>query len=437
MKPHTAFMFPGQGAYLPGILGEWVEHFPAAGEILQTVDEVAEQHGMEPVSSLLLKRDAPSLDELLMRQSDAVDLAIYAVNAAAFEVLAGLGVRPDVVVGHSFGEFAALSAAGAISVVDVARLACLRVEAPRRVGPSEGGLVAVNVSADRARHLVALLDEPRLCVAIDNGPDQSVLSGPTSSLAEAEKLAAALDIQATRLRARYAFHNPLMYEAADLFTRTASDVPLNEPRTRVFSPTLGRFVGSAADVREVVHRNLVTPVHFYDGLLALFREGVRVFVEAGARQALTRIVRASLPPAAVAVSLMPSRGRPEELLKELGAAGLVFQWPPAEDPAAAEPAAAAAAEAKSTAPERATGVPDRKVLMDELAEMYAEDLGFPVEMLTPDIDLEADLGVDSVKQIALFERVRRQYELPDLPSQRRIQATTLEQLAHLVEDLRR
>ncbi|MFJ7770969.1 acyltransferase domain-containing protein [Streptomyces sp. NPDC097107] len=434
MTSRTAFLFPGQGAYVPGILGEWAEHFPTAARTLQTVDEIAAEHGLEPVTPLLLERGSPSLDELLSQRSDVVDLAIYATDAVAFELLSELGVRADVLVGHSFGEFAALSAAGAVSVVDVARLACLRIEAPRRVDPPEGGLVALSVSAGRAGHLVALLDEPHLCVAIDNGPDQSVLSGPASCLADVEKLAASLDIRATRLRARYAFHNPLMYEAADLFTRTASDVPLHEPRIPVFSPTLGRFVRSVTDVREVIHRNLVTPVHFYDALLTLFREGTRVFVETGARSALTKIVRASLPSAVSAVPLLPSRGRPLELLKELDAAGVPFAWPRDDDPATAP--TTPARETVRPDPRTAAGPPDRSVLMAELVGMYAEELGFPEEMLTPDIDLEADLGVDSVKQIALFERVRRQYGLPELPSQRRIQATTLEELAGLVEELR-
>ncbi|MBT2385285.1 acyltransferase domain-containing protein [Streptomyces sp. ISL-11] len=439
MEPSTALLFPGQGAYLPGVLGEWVHHFPSAAVALETVDDVAAQYDHGPVSPLLLKRDAPPLDELLVQNGDVVDLAIYAINAAAFEILVQLGVRADLLVGHSFGEFAALSAAGTISVADVTRLACLRVEAPRRVEPVEGGLVALNMSAGRARHLVAVLDEPRLCVAIDNGPDQSVLSGPASSLAEVEKVAAGLDIRTTRLKARYAFHNPLMYPAADLFVKASADVVLNEPRVPVFSPTLGRFVRSAADAREVINRNMVTPVHFYDGLLTLFRDGIRVFIEVGARQALSRIVHSSLPSSAIAVPLLPTRGGPDETLKGLSAAGISVQWPPSEVAAGAafaDQSFATRAEAPAQE-EKEEELPDGSRLIDELTKVYADDLGFPVEMLTPDIDLEADLGVDSLKQIALFERVRQLYGLPELPPQQRLQATTLEQLAGIVEDMRR
>ncbi|GAA4814092.1 acyltransferase domain-containing protein [Streptomyces ziwulingensis] len=435
MSVRTAILFPGQGAYLPGVLAERANRFPRAVEVLETIDEVVTARGHEPVSALLLDRDAPSLQDLLEGDSDRLDLAIYATNAVAAELLAGLGVRADVLMGHSFGEFAALSAAGAISVADVASMACARIEAFRRAAPEEGGLVALDIAAWRADHLVGLLDEPGLRTAIDNGPGQTVLSGPLPSLKTVEKTATELGIRATRLRAGYAFHNPLLNDAADLFRQATADVVISAPRTPVFSPILGRHVVGAEDAREVVERNMIAPVPFYDALLTLFRQGTRLFVEAGARQALSGIVRSSLPTAAVAVPLLPSRGDLDGIAAALDEAGVRTRWQPddhhapgeAADPPETEPALAAEDAQSGGRPE----------LLGELAALYADDLGFPAEMLTADIDLEADLGVDSAKQTALFERVRRQYRLPDVQGERRAEATTLERIAELVEELRR
>ncbi|WP_063755136.1 acyltransferase domain-containing protein [Streptomyces achromogenes] len=427
-------MFPGQGAYLPGVLADRAAHVPQAAHTLEAIDEVVTAQGHAPVAPLLLDRDAPSLQDLLESDSDRLDLAIFAINAVAAQLLAGVGVRGDVLMGHSFGEFAALSTAGAVSVADVARMACARIEAFRRAAPEEGGLVALDVPAWRADHLVGVLDEPGLRTAIDNGPEQTVVSGPSASLDRVEKIAVDLGVRATRLRARYAFHNPLLNDAADYFRQATADVAVVAPRMAVFSPVLGRYVSSVADVRDVIERNMIAPVPFYDALLTVFRQGTRVFVEAGARQALTGIVRSSLPASVTAVPLLASRGDMESVVAALGAAGVHARFRP-EESRAGDEVADGPKEDEVLAP-RGGDSGARARLLAGLTALYAEELGFPAEMLTADVDLEADLGVDSAKQIALFERVRQQYGLPEAPGERRNEATTLERIADLVEELR-
>ncbi len=439
MTSRLAVLFPGQGAYLPGVLADRARHFPKAVEVLETIDAVAAEHGFEPVAPLVLERDAAPLDELLSKNSDLLDLAIYAINAVGYEIFSGLGLRADVLVGHSFGEFAALSAAEAVSTADVARMACTRTKAFGQADPTEGGLLALDAPAWRAEHLVGLLDDPGLRLAIDNGPGQTVVSGPAESLRAAESVATGLGFRATRLRARYAFHNPLLHLAADIFRDSTEDVRLAEPRVPVFSPVLGRHVRTVVDVREVITRNMVAPVRFYDALLSLFRSGTTTFVEAGARQALTGIVRSSLPTSARAVPLLPSRGDVESITAALGDAGLPVSWSPlparpGQDEAVAQEAQGSP---RAVVPPEQDSPSTRADVLAELTEMYAEDLGFPVEMLSSDIDLEADLGVDSAKQLALFQRVRKQYGLAEPPAERRVRATTLEKIAELVEEQRR
>ncbi|MEV7104168.1 acyltransferase domain-containing protein [Streptomyces atroolivaceus] len=440
MTSRVAVLFPGQGAYLPGVLADRARHFPRAVEVLETIDAVAVEHGLEPVAPLVLERDAASLDDLLAKSSDQLDLAIYAVNAASFEILNGLGVRAEVLVGHSFGEFAALSGAGAVSVADVARMACTRTKAFRQADPAEGGLLALDVPAWRAEHLVGLLNDPGLRLAIDNGPGQTVVSGPVVSLRTVEEVAAGLGFRATRLRARYAFHNPALHVAADIFRSATADVRLSEPRLPVYSPVLGRYVRTVADAREVIGRNMVAPVRFYDALLSLFRAGTTTFIEAGARQALTGIVRSSLPTSARALPLLPSRGDMDSITASLDEAGFPVGWSPSPTrPGPAEPLAHEPRQSPRAAvvPPEQDSPPTRADVIAELADMYAKDLGFPVEMLSSDIDLEADLGVDSVKQLALFQRVRKQYGLSEPSAERRVRATTLDKIAELVEEQRR
>ncbi|MEC4017087.1 acyltransferase domain-containing protein [Streptomyces sp. H27-D2] len=436
MTTRTAFLFPGQGAYIPGVLSKRIDQFPSARTLLDTVDETAAEYGHEAISPLLLEPDAASVDELLEQRPEALDLAIYAIDAAAYEILVGLGVRADVLVGHSFGELAALTSAKAVSVSDATRIVCERSAAFRQAELPESGMVALGLGARRAQHLVGLLDDSQLCLAVDNGPAQSVVSGPAESLQEVARLASAVGVRATRLRAGHAFHNPLLYGVTDVFSQATAQLPLHAPRVPVFSATLSRYLRTSADVRELVERHMVQPVHFYAGLLTLFQDGVRVFVEAGARQALAGLVRESLPSSARVTSLLPSRGSAEKLVEALRSADIHVNGLPApEEPQSAPIPVPPIATAADHVRPRENALPDHPQLMAELAEIYAEQLGFPAELLTADIDLEAELGVDSLKQLAVFEHALRHYELSEPAPDRRVVATTLAQVSEVLQEL--
>lgn len=448
MATRTAFLFPGQGAYLPGVLSGWIDEFPQVRDLLDTVDGIAAEYGHESVAKLLCDPVGTPLDELLESGPEMLDLAIYAIDAAAYEILVGLGLRADVLAGHSFGELAALTSAEAVTPADATRIVCERAAAFRAVDPPTGGMTALALGARRAGHLVGLLDDPVVSLAVDNGPGQSVLSGPVVSLEEVERLAGLLGVRATRLRTAYAFHNPLLHGVTRVFTEATREVPLRRPRIPVYSATLGRYLRDATDVRTLVTDHMVLPVGFYDGLLQLLRDGVQVFVEAGARQALTGLVRGCLPAGPVAAPLLPRRGSSRDLAETLRQAGVPVEAVPVRPAVLPRPAPKAPSQVLSQpsepprttspapSPEPATrtgGLPPRLQLILELRELYAEQLGYPRELVTEDIDLEADLGIDSIKQIEVFGNARTHFGLPKPPADLRITtASTLEGIADLL-----
>ncbi|MEU1054231.1 phosphopantetheine-binding protein [Streptomyces sp. NPDC005876] len=124
----------------------------------------------------------------------------------------------------------------------------------------------------------------------------------------------------------------------------------------------------------------------------------------------------------------------EDVIASLTGAGFPVSWDPSSADAVQDDAGTDADE--RSAPPAQQEPPGHGDVLAELADLYAQDLGFPAEMLTPDIDLEADLGVDSLKQLAPFQRVREQYGLAEPPAERRVRATTLGRIAELVEEHR-
>jgi [acyl-carrier-protein] S-malonyltransferase len=313
----TAMLFPGQGSFVPGILVGLAGSFPRAAQVLSEIDDACAASGVLPgmaVSSLLASPGRGEPEPL------AVDLAILATDLTVHAMLVQAGMRADVLAGHSFGEIAALTAAGALSIATAVAFARIRAEALAELRLPAGGMLALGVPARRGVQLAGLLGDPALVLAVDNGPDACVLSGPVATLARAETVAAAAGVRAVRVAAAWPFHNPLLREAAGLVASRTAELPMTAPRTPVYSAILGGYIESAADLRKLAGCHLVQPVGFFPALRRLHDDGVRTFVEAGARQILVRLATAGLPAGIVAMAPLDRRRPAAEAADALRAA---------------------------------------------------------------------------------------------------------------------
>lgn len=414
MDSRNVFLFPGQGGYLPGVLGAVAAEYPQVRHTLDAVDRVATGAGRRPVSPLLLAEDAPALQVLARDDPAALHLAIFATEAATFQLLTDVfGLRPDVLLGHSFGEIPALTAAGVFTIEDAAFVVAQRDEALERFAPPPGGLVAVGTSHRRMRDLLGALEEWGLALAADNSPDQVVVSGPDDGLDRLRVVAEALGLIVTRLRVPYPFHNRLLLDAANDFAERIARVPRRMPRIRVYSPLLRRQVDDIEDVDQVVLGHLTRPTWYLDAVREVHALSARRFVECGPRGVLTDLVEQIVPGTR---TLAPLRQRTDAralraALESWSAGGPVVPRPrtaPATATVAAEPAPAPAPAPPSA--RRVAGL-DRGEVFATMRDFYATAVGYPAEVFEPDADLEADLGIDSIKQTEVFARVLEHYDL--------------------------
>lgn len=406
------FLFPGQGGYLPGVLAQ-AETNPDVSRTLAAVDRAAAAEGGPTVTSSLTERDAPSLSDLVDTDPARLHLAIFATAMAVHARLVEDGTEPDLLMGHSFGEFAALTAAGCMDLDTGVALVCQRDFALRAAVPQAGGMLTLATGRRRAEQLVAALDDWHLSVAADNGPDQVVVSGPHESLDRLATVAEAVGVGSRRLRVPYPFHNRLLGGAAERFERVVRDTRFRAPRQRVYSPTLRGYVETAEDAAEVLAGHLLRPVRFLDAVYAVRGDGYRRFTECGARSVLVDLVATAVVDAETTA---PLRGRvqPVEARPKTSAAQAASRAVPEERPAA-----------------RGTDTAD---VLGELRSLYADAVGYPVDVFEPGTELEADLGIDSIRQTELLVRVLEKYSLPR--EQVRItEYTTLESVAELVAEL--
>ncbi|RPE36809.1 acyltransferase domain-containing protein [Kitasatospora cineracea] len=439
MVERCAFLFPGQGAYLPGALGRLAADEPLVAETLRELDAVAVRLGRAAPSRLLLDERAPALEELVRKAPADLHVALFAAEMALFRLLTERHhLTPDVLLGHSFGELVALTAAGALDLADGLALVAARDDAFAAQPPPPGGMVALELSAARTAALLAGLGEWGVSVAADNSPRQCVVSGPAEGLERVRWKAEAVGIRATALPVPYAFHHRLLAAVAGEFTRRAAALHASPTRHLLHSAILGRRVDDGDAVAELVSAHLVRPTRFTDAVRLLHAEGVEVFVECGPRGVLSDLVAATVPGVRALAPLRRRTSGPE-LTDELHSLTIHQFVPPPQPLPPPHPPRTTPTPSLDTAPSPDTAhddSPTHDEVVSVLRALYAAALGYPPEVLTADADLEADLGVDSIKQTELFAQAVTRFGRA-LPTEgtRLTSHTTLDALAELLPTL--
>lgn len=468
-EPHSrtvAALFPGQGAFDGEALLAAAAGHPEIGAVFAEIDEVTAPLTGRKLSDVVLGGGPVTIAALLEDEPWVSQLAIYAVDVAVHRVLSSAGLRADVLVGHSLGEIAALTCAGVYTVADGARVIGHRVAAIGSVDHRGGYMAALSTDPPRAGHLVALVGDESLAVAVENHRGQTVVSGSGAAMDLVRQVAGVLQIPLARLDSPVPYHCPLLAPAVDRFANAVRAIPAGSGHTEVYSPILGRCYTSDDDLGQSLALHLVRPVRFGAAIGALYQQGVRVFVESGALGTLGKLVTRVLDEAAggdavVVPGLTDADDPVGPALKTLRAAGVLIPDPAVlaalfPEPTSRDDLTAFWAERgpviidllrreyaayreehvspnvgePSHTPTPATPVPvtspleppapqgrpqSSASLAEELRRLYADALEYPEEVFTDDVLLEADLGIDSVKQVELFSQVSERYGLPPRP----------------------
>ncbi|TML85303.1 MAG: ACP S-malonyltransferase [Actinobacteria bacterium] len=282
VKDKIAFCFPGQGAFEAGMGRDIAEAVPEAMDVFRRGSEAC---GLDLVR-LCFEADAEELYDTSVQQP-----ALVATSLAMLAAVRARGIEPDVVVGHSVGEFAALSAARAIG--DAEAIALVR----------ERGLAMAEAAAQHPGSMAAILgleDEvvEQLCRRIlgvwpanYNCPGQIVISGENPAVDEC--CAAAEEEGARRtvkLKVSGAFHSPLVARAADRLRPAIERVKFQEP-VAPFMSTVTARIEDASRMGPLLVDQLTAPVRFTQAAGSLVRDGVRTFVEVGPGNVLSGLVK--------------------------------------------------------------------------------------------------------------------------------------------------
>jgi [acyl-carrier-protein] S-malonyltransferase len=278
----VAFCFPGQGSLEVGMGAELAAAVP---EVMAVIDLGSEASGLD------LRRLCFEASEEELVETEVQQPALVATSLAVLAAVKARGIKPDFVVGHSVGEFAALAAAGALKVEEAIGLVRERGLAMAEAARTNPGSMAAILGLD---------DEvvERICRRIlnvwpanYNCPGQIVVSGENPAVDEACEAAEIEGARrAVKLRVSGAFHSPLVARAADRLRPALDRVKFAEP-TAPFMSTVTARIETAKRMGPLLVEQLTAPVRFTHAAQALLKEGVQTFVEVGPGNVLAGLIK--------------------------------------------------------------------------------------------------------------------------------------------------
>jgi [acyl-carrier-protein] S-malonyltransferase len=278
----VAFCFPGQGSLEAGMGREIATAVPEAMDVFTRASEAA---------GLDLTHLCFEASEAELVQTEVQQPALVATSLAVLAAIRSRGIKPDFVVGHSVGEFAALASAGAIKLEEAVALVRERGLAMAEAAKKNPGSMAAILGLD---------DEvvERICRRIlnvwpanYNCPGQIVVSGEDPAVDEAcEEAEREGARRAIKLRVSGAFHSPLVARAADRLRPALDRVKFAEP-TAPFMSTVTARIENAKRMGPLLVEQLTAPVRFTQAAQELLREGVQTFVEVGPGNVLSGLIK--------------------------------------------------------------------------------------------------------------------------------------------------
>ncbi len=484
--PAVAWIFPGQGSQYVGMLQELTLRDATAREALNEANRALADLDEPSFASLAWHPDSHLGENVWHTQA-----AMLIANHILSQTLRHRGLIPKLVSGHSFGEFAAMLAAECWdfrTALAATRARCRAIEAHV---PAGYAMLSVQADADTVTQAIKNC-RLQLTVSHRNAPNQTVAGGKQTQIAQLALRLEDDGIASRILPVPTAFHTSALEPAVEPFRRSLEQFEIHPPQTPLLSSISNCFIAEPKSIRDGLAQQLAQPLDFVGLVQRIVNEKVSFVFEVGPQQALTKLLRQTtdrirafptdhpklgaqfqlqiidaivemyglkrdnhsrrlaktrtIPRPAVmeydATQLRRTRMRTEShsiaaLPRITSAENAALHFDATEQRRTSHRAAAATPVSNAVGPSvrltptlQSTTTPKTPTSIETfLIDFVVEQTGYPAEIIELDWDIEADLGIDSIKKAQLFGELREFFDLESLGSRRLNEFRTLRQIA--------
>ncbi len=282
----TISQFSGQGSQYEGMGKDIAEAFPELLYIYETGSDIL---GYD-LKDICFNAPLEKLSLTIYSQPAIMTTSILCLEAAKSKNYAYEGVA-----GHSLGEYAAMYAAGMISLEDAFTLIKARSEAMHEAAQNSTGAMAavMKIAPEQVEEVCAAAKE--FVVPVNyNSPVQTVIAGSPEGIAEVSDIFKEMKARVIPLNVAGAFHSKFMQPAADKFYETAKNITFNEPQVKFYSNVIGGELTDFSDMPSLLAKHIVSPVRFVSEIMAMHDDGADRFVEFGPGKTLTGLIKKTL-----------------------------------------------------------------------------------------------------------------------------------------------
>jgi malonyl CoA-acyl carrier protein transacylase len=287
----VAFMFPGQGSQYVNMCRDLAAVSPLVTEVIAEADRI-----MTPILGRKLtdyifvdNDDASAINraELDLMQTAITQPAMLTMDIAILRLLESYGFKPDIVMGHSLGEYAALIAAGIMPFAHALEAAAARGSEMSKIEVEDNGAMAAVIAPFEAVEAVLKSVEGYVVPANINSRSQSVIGGATPAVQRAVDLFIEQGYKALPLPVSHAFHTQIVAPTTAPLRQVLDRLHIAPPTLPLIANVTGDLYPTTVDaIKDLLQQQIASPVQWVKGLETLYNAGVRMFVEVGPKRAL-------------------------------------------------------------------------------------------------------------------------------------------------------